>query len=183
MKNKYIIAILISGLFLAGCMHMGMGMHGRMGMGKSISITRVQETNKNDKMGQVIAKAVDNLQTESLSISNLAVWRIRSQSAGLDVDLLRAKLITQLVSMNTIQVISRERLEELLHEQALSLSGVIDSESAVEIGSMVGIDGFLDGYASFVENQLSLTLHLIETKTGKIVWSQSVQSNEITGEK
>ncbi len=177
MKNKHIIAILMSGLFLAGCMHMGMvGIHGKMGMGKSFSITRVQETNKNDKMDQVIAKAVGNLQTESLSISNFAVWRIRSQSAGLDVDLLRAKLITELVSLKTVHVINRERLEELLHEQELSLSGIINEKNAVEIGSLIGIDAFVDGYAAFNKNQLSLTLHLIETKTGKILWSMTAQS-------
>lgn len=176
MKNKPITAILLILLFLTGCMHVGMGMHGKMGMGRSITIQKVQETNKNDKMDQVIGKAVDNLKTQSLDISNIAVWRIRSQSAGLDVELIRAKLITQLVSMNIFQVVSRERLDALLKEQALSLSGVIDKNSAVEIGSLIGIDGFIDGYASFNENLLSLTLHLIETKTGKIVWSLTVQS-------
>ncbi|MBC8323948.1 MAG: hypothetical protein H8E70_10300 [Candidatus Marinimicrobia bacterium] len=176
MKNKYIIVILMSGLFLAGCMHMGMGMHGKMGMGKSISIKRVQETNKSDKVAQVIEKVVKNLKSQNLSVSNIAVWRIRSQSAGLDVDLLRAKLITELVSMNQFDVISRDRLEELLNEQKLSLSGIMDEKSAVEIGSLIGIDAFVDGYAAFNKNQLSLTLHLIETKTGKILWSMTAHS-------
>lgn len=176
MKNKSIMVILLLLSFFTGCMHMGMGMHGKMDMGRLTSIKKVQETNKNDKMDQVIGKAVDNLKTQSLDISNIAVWRIRSQSAGLDVDLLRAKLISNLVSTNTFQVISRERLDGLLKEQELSLSGVIDKNSAVEIGSLIGIDGFIDGYASFNENLLSLTLHLIETKTGKIVWSKTVES-------
>lgn len=176
MKKKQIAAIMLILLFVTGCMHMGMGMHGKMGMGRAITIQKVQETNKNDKMDQVIGKAMDNLRIKSIDISNIAVWRIRSQSAGLDVDLLRAKLITQLVSINTFQVISRERFDALLTEQKLSLSGIIDGHSAIEIGSLIGIDGFIDGYASFNNNQLSLTLHLIETKTGKIVWSNAVQS-------
>ncbi len=176
MKNKLITTITLILLLLTGCMHMGTGMHGKMGMGGLTSIKKVQETNKNDKMDQVIGKAVDNLKTQSLDISNIAVWRIRSQSAGLDVDLLRAKLISNLVSINTFQVVSRERLDALLKEQELSLSGVIDGHSAEEIGNLIGIDGFIDGYASFNENSLSLTLHLIETKTAKIVWSKTAQS-------
>ncbi len=176
MKNKRITAVMLILLFLTGCMHMEMGMGKKMNMGKITSIKKVQEYNTNDKMDQVISKSVSNLKAQSLDISNIAVWRIRSQSAGLDVDLLRAKLISNLVSINTFQVISRERLDALLEEQKLSLSGVIDSQSAEEIGNLIGIDGFIDGYASFNENLLSLTLHLIETKTGKIVWSKTIQS-------
>ncbi|HDY74920.1 MAG TPA: hypothetical protein ENH49_00185 [Candidatus Marinimicrobia bacterium] len=176
MKNKRITVIMLILLFLTGCMHMEMGMRKKMNMGKITPIKKVQEYNTNDKMDQVISKSVNNLKAQSLDISNIAVWRIRSQSAGLDVDLLRAKLISNLVSINTFQVVSRERLDALLEEQELSLSGVIDSQSAEEIGNLIGIDGFIDGYASFSENLLSLTLHLIETKTGKIVWSKTIQS-------
>ena len=176
LQRSLITAIMLILLFLTGCMHMEMGMRKKMNMGKITPIKKVQEYNTNDKMDQVISKSVNNLKAQSLDISNIAVWRIRSQSAGLDVDLLRAKLISNLVSINTFQVVSRERLDALLEEQELSLSGVIDSQSAEEIGNLIGIDGFIDGYASFSENLLSLTLHVIETKTGKIVWSRTIQS-------
>ena len=176
MINKPITAMMFIFLFFIGCMHMGIGMHGKMRMGSVISIQEVLQVNKNDKMDQVIGKVVDNLINQPIHVTNIAVWRIHSQSAGLDVDLLRAKLTTYLVSMNTFQVINRERLDALLQEQELSLSGMINENNAIEIGNLIGIDGFIDGYASFNDNQLSLTLHLVETKTGKIVWSKTGQS-------
>jgi len=175
MINKPIGPIIMMLLFLNGCMHMGMSNHKKMGMGGLTSVKKVQEYNKNEKMDQLINYAVDDLSTQSLGISNIAVWRIRSQSAGLDVDLLRAKLITNLVSMSTFQVISRERLDALLQEQELSLSGMINESNATEIGNLIGIEGFIDGYASLDNRELSLTLHLIETKTGRIIWSKTVK--------
>ncbi|MFQ6609276.1 MAG: CsgG/HfaB family protein [Fidelibacterota bacterium] len=174
MKTKPIIAIILISLFLTGCMTMGS--HRKMGMGKSVLIPEVKKLNKNDKMDRAIEKAVDDLMAQTLDVSNIAIWRIQSQSAGFDVDLLRAKLITDLVSRNTFQVISRDRLDELLDEQELSLSGMIDENSALEMGRLLGVDGFISGYASFNNNRLLLTLHLIESVTGKIVWSISVES-------
>ncbi|MBC8216532.1 MAG: hypothetical protein H8E64_08495 [Candidatus Marinimicrobia bacterium] len=143
---------------------------------KPVSIGLVQETNKSNKIDQVIGRVTNDLKRQSLSISKIAVWQVRSQSAGIDVDLLHAKLINELVSSNSFQVISRHRLEELLKEQELALSGIMDEKSAVEIGGLIGVEGFLDGYAALENNQLSLTLHLIETKTGKILWSTTAQS-------
>ncbi len=170
---RLILSIFIASI-ITGCMHYGPGMHGMMG---GTGTHTVREFNRNDKMDEVIQQVLSDLAAQSLNISNVAVWRIRSQSAGLDVDLIRAKIISQLVSTNAFQVISRERLLELLDEQQLSLTGIIDEKTAVEIGNLTGIEGFIDGYAGFDGKQFILSLSLIETRTGKILWAASVQAD------
>jgi hypothetical protein len=40
MKNSLIPTFLMIAFFISGCMHVGMGMHGKMGMVKSISIQK-----------------------------------------------------------------------------------------------------------------------------------------------
>lgn len=72
-------------------------------------------------------------------------------------------------------MISRERLSELLREQSLSLSGSVDEKGAVEIGKLVGVEGFIDGYASLDKNRFTLNLFLIETKSGVILWAKTIE--------
>ena len=78
--------------------------------------------------------------------------------------------------MNLFKVVSRERLNELLEEQGLSLSGTIDDKSAVEIGNLIGVEGFVDGYASISNDQIILSFTLMETKSGVIIWAKTLEA-------
>ncbi|MCH7613514.1 MAG: hypothetical protein IIB45_09180 [Candidatus Marinimicrobia bacterium] len=78
--------------------------------------------------------------------------------------------------MNLFKVVSRERLNELLEEQGLSLSGTIDDKSAVEIGNLIGVEGFVDGYASISNDQIILSFTLMKTKSGVIIWAKTLES-------
>ena len=100
--------------------------------------------------------------------------QIKAQTAGLNVEDIRKKLITRQVALNRFKVISRERLDEQLDEHLLSSTGAIDEKSAVEFGNLIGVDGFIDGYASIKNNRTLVNLTLIETKTGVIVWAKTV---------
>jgi PBP1b-binding outer membrane lipoprotein LpoB len=62
-------------------------------------------------------------------------------------------------------------LEELLDEHSLSLSGAIDEKSAVEIGKLIGVDG----YTAMENEKFILNFNLIETSTGIIVWSKTAE--------
>ena len=95
----------------------------------------------------------------------------------MDVETIRLKLISLLVDQNRFNVISRERLKDLLDEQSLSLSGTIDENSAVEIGKLIGVEGFIDGYCSLEDNRFILSLNLIESKRGVILWSKIVEES------
>ncbi|MBC8344846.1 MAG: hypothetical protein ISR82_06800 [Candidatus Marinimicrobia bacterium] len=181
MTIKSILASILIVQLSTGCMHQKMGMHdmmgkGMMGMGWKGLTKVVRETNSNKKMDVVIDQLVKNLQSQPVGISNIAVWRIRSQAAGLNVELLRTKLIEKLVASQSFQVISRDRLDQLLQEKELALSGMINEKNAGEIGSLIGVDGFIDGVASLDGGQLVLSLNLIETISGKILWAKTGQS-------
>ena len=91
---------------------------------------------------------------------------------GLDVEVIRQKFIAELVDVNRFKVISRERLSELLEEHSLSLSGALNENSAVEIGNLIGVEGFIDGYASIENGRLRLSFTLVETKSGIIIWAK-----------
>ncbi len=175
MMTKYLMVSVVL-LTQMGCMHMGMSMGGTM-MDRVVSARTktVQEVNSGQVIDQMITKALQDLSSENMNVTSVAVWQIKSRTPGIDVVMVRQRLIEQLVSQNRYKVVSRKRLEELLEEQSLSLSGGIDKKSAVEIGQLVGVEGFIDGYIYIESDRIVLSLSLIETRTGVIVWSKTIE--------
>jgi putative membrane protein len=160
----------------SGCMMHGMKKGGNMMddmMGKSTE--KVQRINREQVIDKMIKEAIYDFNEKQININSIAVWDINSKTAGLDVETIRLKLISQLVAQSRFNVISRDRLKELLDEQNLSLSGTIDEHSAVEIGKLIGVEGFIDGYCSLEDNQFILSLSLIETKRGVILWAKIIE--------
>jgi tetratricopeptide (TPR) repeat protein len=59
------------------------------------------------------------------------------------------KLIAKLVTNKYYTVIERKALSQLLEEQALSLSGVIDASQAAEVGKLLGAEGLVMGSGTY----------------------------------
>jgi PBP1b-binding outer membrane lipoprotein LpoB len=89
------------------------------------------------------------------------------------VELIRRKLISRLIALTKLRITDRQILNKLLAEQSLSLSGSIDQENAVDIGNLIGVEGFIDGYISMEDNHFILSLNLIETETGEVIWMKT----------
>lgn len=119
---------------------------------------------------------MSDLAETELEINSLAVRKIRTQTGTVDVTAITQMLITQLVALDRFRVISRERLSEVLDEQNLSVTGTIDPGSTVELGNLIGVGGFIEGYLSVEDEQVSLSLNLIETSSGVILWAKTLQS-------
>lgn len=173
-KMVFSISIII---IINGCMSMGMKLGKNMKSHHMMTgyTDKTQLVNTDQILDQMIIEAVSDLSSKDLAIGSIAVWKIKSRTAGLNVETARRKLITHLVNLDRFKVLSRERLKEILEEQSLSLSGAIDEKRAVEIGKLIGIEGFIDGYASIDNNRIVLDLSLIETKSGVIVWAKIVE--------
>jgi curli biogenesis system outer membrane secretion channel CsgG len=93
---------------------------------------------------------------------------------SIDLERIRQQLVNKLVNDTNFQVVSRKRLKELLEEQNLALSGVLDVDNVVAIGNLVGIEGFIDGYLSIEQDQIEINLSLINDKKGVVVWAMSL---------
>ena len=173
---KLTLSIFLIMFIFNGCMMMGM-MASKTKIKPKISNFpfKVQTVNKTSVIDQMIDEVVLDLSKQETNIKSLAVWRIRSQTAGLNVEMIRQKLLTQLVNLNRYKVVTRQRLSELLEEQSLSLSGAIDETSAVEIGKLIGVEGFIDGYAAIENNRLMLNVSLIESESGVIIWAKTLE--------
>lgn len=89
---------------------------------------------------------------------------------------------TNLLKLKGYSVIDRGALDQLIKEQKLTQTGVIDQDKAVEIGKLLGAEGVVLGtvteyiprnYLLFPPAKVSLTARLINTRTGEVEWTAS----------
>lgn len=99
--------------------------------------------------------------------------------------------ITEMIKLGKFKVMEVEQIEDMMMKRNLTLSGEIDAKTAVKVGSALGVSyllvgavteygstgssggGLSAGKRTFVA---TLNSQLIETKTGKTVWSGAESS-------
>ncbi len=121
-------------------------------------------------------------------------WQNHKEEVEFEVN---ALFMNELVKSGQFTVIERQRLDDILKEQGLSLSGQVSTSSAVSAGKLLGVDYMLTGrITKFGERQVGgkagwgialsakkktleggLSVRLINTTTGEIVFA-----DEATGE-
>lgn len=74
-------------------------------------------------------------------------------------------------------VIERQRLESILREQELGMTGLTDPKTSLKIGKILGVQGFVFGSVSGKPNAFSVMTKLVDTETGTTVWSIVLTNN------
>ena len=96
-----------------------------------------------------------------------------------EIDLLD-KLTTVFYNMNRFKVIERAQLEQILSEQKLGLSGVVDVSTAAQIGKGMGVDAVVCGSIARAGNTASIDARLVDTETAAVITAQDAYANGIT---
>lgn len=89
---------------------------------------------------------------------------------------LAEELITRLFITQRFDVIERQMLNKVLNEQKLGASGIIDEDSAVSIGQLLGVDAIVTGSITDLGTTLKINTRMISTESGSIF---SVASTKI----
>ena len=110
------------------------------------------------------------------------------QSAGADAGEVIASLLAgELANLSNINLVERGQIKNVLGEQKLQMTGVVDSSSAVEIGKILGADAVLIGnvfdYLSWSSlaipgSTVSYSMRIIDVETGKVLTSGSTSKVE-----
>lgn len=83
--------------------------------------------------------------------------------------------MSELSMIPIFSVVERNRLNNILKEQALGLTGIIDNETAVNLGQVVGADAIIVGsihtYKNGSPQYFGFSFRLVDTETGVIIWS------------
>lgn len=88
-------------------------------------------------------------------------------------------LITALIQGDQFNVMERVQLEKILKEQSLTQSGVIDAETAIEVGKLSGLEGVVVGSVSQLKTAIEADARLIQVETGKALAAASSSVNRV----
>lgn len=105
--------------------------------------------------------------------------------------------VTELVKSGKFRVIDRERLDALMAEKNLSLSGAVDPSTAIKAGKLLGVKYFLtgavteygadeaggSGFGISVKRKkftAAANARVIDAETGEILWADEARSEAKT---
>ncbi len=84
------------------------------------------------------------------------------------------ELTTRLFMTRKFEVLERQLLNRVLAEQNLGLTGLIDANSAAQIGKLLGVDAIVTGTITDMGNTIRLNARIIATGTGGVFAVASV---------
>lgn len=86
------------------------------------------------------------------------------------------RMVTQLVALRRFKVIERAKLDEVLQEQKLQVSGVVDDRTAVDVGRVAGADAIVVGSISVVGRTTTVGARVIDTQTSEVLVARSTRA-------
>ena len=81
-------------------------------------------------------------------------------------------LTTAIVNEDTLIVIERTHLDQVLEEHAFQLSDIVNTENSLDIGNILNAELLLAGSVSSFEERVEIDIRLIKIETGEIVLSK-----------
>ena len=86
---------------------------------------------------------------------------------------------TELVGMQEYRVVERAQINKALSEQTLQKSGIIDDESAVQLGKIIGADLIVIGSVVKIGTAYTINSRMIDVKTGEAKLGRNVTGNDL----
>ncbi len=83
-------------------------------------------------------------------------------------------MITDLSKYYMLNVIERDKLEEIMKEQDISQTGRFDQSTALKLGKLLGVECILAGSYFEMMGSFRMDARIIDVETGKIIRSEGV---------
>jgi curli biogenesis system outer membrane secretion channel CsgG len=84
-------------------------------------------------------------------------------------------LTTNIVQSRLFEVIEREQLSNVLKELKLNQTGLVDANSAKEVGQILAADSILCGSVSEIGDFFDINVRLIDVETASIITAAVVE--------
>lgn len=85
-------------------------------------------------------------------------------------------LTTSLINSNRFKVIERSQLDKVLQEQALGQTGALDSETAVVVGKIMGLDAVVVGSVSKLTSVYEADARILNVESGEALAAASASA-------
>jgi preprotein translocase subunit SecD len=90
-------------------------------------------------------------------------------------------IMVHLVKGDVVQLVERSQIKKIVEEQALGLTGLIDTKWASDVGKMLAARFLVIGMLSRVEKRWIVTTRLLEVETGRIITAEILEANTQAG--
>lgn len=95
--------------------------------------------------------------------------------ARLDSFALTNEFIRELINLGRFEIVERARLDRVLEEQLLNVSGVVDDRVLIKIGRILGADAVFVGFVYHDRRWFKwysvVSVRLVDLRTGRVVWA------------
>jgi TolB-like protein len=125
-----------------------------------------------DKLVEQITTSLAQNQKSKIAVIEFSDLRGNISEFG---QYLAEELITRLYLTNKFDVIERQLLQKVIAEHKLNLSGMVDENSAIELGKLLGVEAIASGTITDLGSYVKVNARLISTTTGKIFSAASVK--------
>jgi TolB-like protein len=145
-----------------------------------IAITRVREqmslasiTKKTKEIGEGDKVYQLTKQIERIAITEFPYGE-RFNNLSKDIE---DRLYTAMIQRG-MQIVERERLTEILAEQAMEWTGLFDLSSAAELGKLLGVEGVLIGSITDQGETLAIRARLVDVETAQAITAAASSINK-----
>jgi curli biogenesis system outer membrane secretion channel CsgG len=90
-------------------------------------------------------------------------------------------LLDALINTKRFEIVERDRLNALMEEQGLALSGCTTTECFVQVGQLAGASKVVVGKVSKVGETYTVTVRVVDVFVGKVELSESSESSSLDG--
>lgn len=134
----------------------------------SSSLLCGEETEHVETAKKIEKKSIDDV--NAVDTITVAIIDFESKAPGNpDLGQQLGDILTARLSIyDQFRLVERQKLQELLKEQQLNLSGMVDSGQAVKIGKMLGARIMVFGRAFMVDRDLYLVAKVVGTETSQV---------------
>jgi TolB-like protein len=88
--------------------------------------------------------------------------------------------ITALVKEGRFDVVERAMLNKILNEQKMGVSGIVDENSATQLGKILGVKTIISGSVMKLQGVLEVNARIIDVETASIIAAENVKSTAST---
>lgn len=88
---------------------------------------------------------------------------------------LSEELITRLFLTKKYDVVERQMLNKVLEEHQFNVSGLVDTNTAKQLGKLLGVDSICSGTITDLVDSIKINARLISTETGSVFAVASVE--------
>jgi len=116
------------------------------------------------------------------STSSVAILDFENNSPNINWDYMKKAipdiLSAKLAANQNIKVVEREKLQKIIDELKLSMTGVISNETAQKVGKIIGVDILVFGSFTKLGKSIVIVARIIDVETAEVISGATVHGED-----